>query len=76
MRGVSLASFIGPVISARNACAPPAPSIGRIATTSTRMPMPPIHCSNVRQTLIDVGSSSSALSTVAPVAVRPDIVSK
>ena len=45
MRGVSLRSFIGPGISALNSCTPPMPSIGRIATAITMMPMPPYHCS-------------------------------
>ena len=38
--------------------------------------MPPIHTSKCRQTLIDSGSWSSPLNTVAPVVVRPDIASK
>ncbi len=38
--------------------------------------MPPIQTSRCRQTLIDTGSWSRPLSTVAPVVVRPDIVSK
>ena len=41
MRGVSLSFFIGPGVSARYICMPPTPSSGRIATTSTMMPMPP-----------------------------------
>ena len=76
MRGVSLASFIGPVISALNSCAPPTPSSGRIATASTTMPSPPTSCRKQRQTLTDSGSASSPDSTVAPVAVKPLIASK
>ncbi len=38
--------------------------------------MPPIQTSKWRQTLIDNGRLSSPVSTVAPVVVRPDIVSK
>ena len=38
--------------------------------------MPPIQTSRWRQTLIDSGSWSRPLSTVAPVVVSPDIVSK
>ena len=35
MRGVSFWSFIGPAVSDLNICAPPTPSSGRMATTST-----------------------------------------
>ena len=38
--------------------------------------MPPIQTSRCRQTLIDSGSSSRPVITVAPVVVSPDIVSK
>ncbi len=76
IRGVSFDSFIGPAVSALNACEPPTPSSGRMATTSTRMPMPPIHTSRWRQMLIDSGRLSRPDSTVAPVVVSPDIVSK
>lgn len=40
------------------------------------MPMPPNHCRKVRQTLMDTGSASSPVSTVAPVVVRPETASK
>src|SRR3569833_3104182 len=40
MRGVSLVSFIGPGVSARYSDMPPTPSMGRMATASTTMPMP------------------------------------
>jgi len=76
MRGVSLVSFIGPLVSARNSWLPPTPSSGRIATASTRMPMPPIHCRKQRQTFSDGGSASSPTITVPPVVVRPDTASK
>ena len=76
MRGVSLRSFSGPGISALNSCMPPTPSIGRIATAITMIPMPPYHCSACRQTLTDCGRCSIPLSTVAPVVVRPAIDSK
>ena len=76
MRGVSLASFIGPVISVLNNCAPPTPSSGRMATASTMMPRPPTSCRKHRHTFTDSGSSSSPVSTVAPVALKPDIASK
>ncbi len=52
------------------------PSIGRIATASTTMPMPPIQCMKVRQKLIDSGKWSRPEMTVAPVAVNPEAASK
>ncbi len=76
MRGVKLASFIGPGTSALNICRPPIPSSGRIATASTTTPMPPIQCMKVRQKLIDNGRLSRPDSTVDPVAVSPEVASK
>ena len=76
MRGVSLVSFNRPGVSALNAWAPPTPSTGKIATTNTRMPMPPIQTIRWRQMLIDSGNWSRPESTVPPDAVRPDIASK
>ena len=48
MRGVSLVSLVGPVLSARNSWVPPILSIGRIATARITMPMPPRNCSSWR----------------------------
>jgi hypothetical protein len=48
MRGVSLLSRVGPVVSARNSCMPPTLSIGMIATARITMPMPPTNCSDCR----------------------------
>ena len=76
MRGVRLESFIGVGTSALYNWRPPMPSKGRIATTSTITPMPPTQCMKVRHRLIDSGRSSSPVSTVAPVAVRPETASK
>ena len=76
MRGVSLSSFIGPGVSVLKTWLPPTPSSGRIATASTMMPMPPRNIMKQRQTLIDTGSFSSPVSTVAPVVVRPETASK
>ena len=76
MRGVSLASFIGPAISVLKSCAPPTPSSGRMATASTTMPRPPTSIMKQRHTFTDSGRPSSPLMTVAPVAVKPDIASK
>ena len=47
-----------------------------MAIASTMMPMPPTQLSSWRQRLIDGGSLSSPDSTVAPVVVSPDMVSK
>ncbi len=47
-----------------------------MATNSTMMPMPPIHCSMPRQMWIDGGSLSRPESMVAPVVVNPAMVSK
>ena len=76
MRGVSLVSFIGPGVSALYSWLPPTPSNGSTATASTITPMPPIQTRKVRQMLIDGGSASRPESTVAPVVVSPETVSK
>ena len=76
MRGVILASFIGPGVSALKICRPPMPSNGRIATASTIRPMPPSQTSRQRQKLSDGASVSRSDSTVEPVVVKPDMVSK
>ena len=76
MRGVSFSSFIGPGVSALSTWLPPTPSNGKIATTNTKMPMPPNSTMKQRQTLIEVGKVSKPVNTVAPVVVRPDMASK
>ena len=76
MRGVSFWSFMGPAVSLLNNCVAPTPSKGRMATTNTMMPMPPINTMKQRQTLTDSGILSSPVSTVAPVVVRPLMASK
>ncbi len=76
IRGVSLESFIGPGISARYSCIPPIPSMGRMATARTIIPMPPIHCSCWRYQRMDLGKYSRPVITVAPVVVQPDRDSK
>jgi hypothetical protein len=55
---------------------PPTPSKGSTATASTMIPMPPIQCRLQRHRLMDCGRASRPLSTVEPVVVSPDIVSK
>ncbi|MNC90343.1 hypothetical protein D3C83_64290 [compost metagenome] len=69
-------SFIGVGVSALNNCEPPTPSSGRIATASTITPMPPSQIMKPRQMLSEGGKWSRPESTVAPLAVRPDTVSK
>ena len=55
---------------------PPTPSIGRMATASTMMPMPPSQLSKWRHRLMERGRNSSPESTVPPVVVKPDAASK
>jgi hypothetical protein len=76
MRGVSFWSFIGPAVSDLKSCEAPTPNSGSTATTSTMMPMPPTSTMKQRHTLIDSGSFSRPVSTVAPVVVRPLMASK
>ena len=76
MRGVRCDSFRGPENSALKICEPPTPSIGRMATASTRIPMPPIQLIKQRQKLRDSGSCCSPDRTVAQVVVMPLIDSK
>ncbi len=76
MRGVSFSFLTGPGVSALYSCMPPTPSIGRMATTSTMMPMPPYQCSAWRHRFSEGAMESSPTSTVDPVVLRPDIVSK
>ena len=54
---------------------PPKPNIGRIATLSTIIPMPPIHCINARQSKIECVCAATSVKTVEPVVVNPAIVS-
>ena len=76
MRGAILLSLSIPGISALKSCVPPTPNIGRIATASTMIPMPPSQLSICRQKFIDGASVSKLVMTVAPVVVSPDIASK
>src|SRR5690554_3648816 len=76
IRGVSLASFMGPGISVRYSCMPPTPSMGKMATANTIIPIPPNHCSCWRYHKIDLGRLSKPVITVAPVVVQPEKDSK
>ena len=51
-------------------------SRGSTATASTMMPMPPSQWLNWRQKTIERSSASMSVSTVAPVAVKPETDSK
>ena len=55
---------------------PPTPRNGRIAITSTMIPMPPSQCVTERHRSTPWGSDSMSVKTVAPVVVKPDIASK
>ena len=55
---------------------PPTPSKGRMATASTMIPIPPSQFRVWRHRLIDGANVSRPTITVAPVVVRPDMVSK
>ncbi|CSC46517.1 Uncharacterised protein [Vibrio cholerae] len=59
-----------------NSFIPPTLSIGNTATAITIKPTPPNHCKMERHSKILGGISSKPLSTVDPVVVRPDMVSK
>ena len=76
MRGANLLSLSTPGISALKSCLPPTPSMGRIATANTIIPMPPSQLSIWRQKLSEGASVSRLLITLAPVVVSPDIASK
>ncbi|MNV52181.1 hypothetical protein D3C71_1442610 [compost metagenome] len=59
-----------------NSRMPPMRNSGRIATAMPMKPMPPIQCSNERHIRMPGDMLSRPLSTVAPVAVMPDMLSK
>jgi hypothetical protein len=55
---------------------PPTPSMGRMARERTMNPMPPSHWVRARQKRMLGGSASMLMRMVAPVVVKPLIVSK
>ena len=75
MRGCTL-SWVGPLASAANTCRPLTPKMGNTAIVNMMIPKPPIHCVMLRQNKSPWGSDSMLSSTVAPVLVKPDMVSK
>ena len=66
-----------PVVSALNNCIPPPElSIGNIARVNKIIPIPPNHCVKHLQKRMPWGKLSISVKTVAPVVVKPEIVSK
>ena len=65
-----------PVASALNNCRLPPPKIGSRAMVKHTMPKPPTHCVRARQKSMPRGMVSRWSTTVKPVVVKPDIVSK
>ena len=74
-RGCSLLRK-GPVASAENTRTPPSIIDGMMAMVKNTMPRPPIHCVRLRQKSRARGMLSTSSMRVAPVVVKPDIVSK
>ena len=52
------------------------PLNGIIARRNTRTPIPPIQCVKLRQKSIHLDNASTSDKMLAPVVVKPDIVSK
>ena len=73
--GVSL-SFVGPTDSAPTNPVPFTPRRGRTATKRTTIPIPPSQLVMLRQKRMDLALSSITVNVVAPVVVKPDIISK
>ena len=76
IRGAILLSLSIPGISALNSWVPPTPNIGRIATASTIIPMPPSQFIMWRQKFSEGAKVSKLEITVAPVVVSPLMASK
>ena len=74
-RGCTFARM-GPVASAANTFTLPPTSEGMMAMVKNTIPSPPIHCVSERQNRMAWGSRSTSSSMVAPVVVKPDMVSK
>ena len=75
IRGCTL-SCVGPLASAAKTCKPLTPNIGRMAMVNMIIPKPPIHWVILRQKRSPWGSDSMSSNMVAPVLLKPDIVSK
>ena len=66
----------GPGLSARIRCMVAPPVSGIMAKIKTKMPMPPIQCVKLRQNSEQRAKASTLLSTLEPVVVKPETVSK
>ena len=73
--GVSL-SFVGPTDSAPTKAVPFTPKAGSMATNNTTTPIPPSQFVILRQKRIDLSTASMLFKAVAPVVVKPLIISK
>ncbi|MPN53690.1 hypothetical protein SDC9_201356 [bioreactor metagenome] len=67
---------MGPVDSAEKSCTLEKPKIGNKANEITIIPSPPIQWVRLLQYNMLLGKDSTLSKTVAPVVVKPDIVSK
>ena len=65
----------GPGLSARIRFMLEPPLNGTIASMNTRTPIPPIQCVKQRQNMLQFDRDSGSLIILAPVVVKPDIVS-
>ena len=74
-RGCSLLRS-GPVASAEKTFTVPPTIDGSMAMVKKTIPSPPIHCVSERQKSSPLGSDSTSSMIVAPVVVKPDMVSK
>ena len=52
------------------------PTVGKTASVKKTIPMPPNQCVRLRQKSTECGRLSMLVSTVAPVVVKPDMISK
>lgn len=68
--------LIGPVASAENTFMLPPTSDGRMAIVKKTIPKPPIQWVIERQNISPCGKLSMSSIIVAPVVVKPDMVSK
>ena len=69
-------SWVIPVVSALYSWVAPPPKMGISATVKTTIPTPPCHWVRLRQKSSDLGKDSTSEKTLAPVVVKPEIVSK
>ena len=66
---------VGPVLSALTIFALPRPICGKMATKMTMMPRPPSQCVMARKKRMLCGTAPRSSMTVAPVPVRPEMLS-